>query len=96
MSNVKKCQISNVECQICRGIDKVSNSLGTMVPNGTIVPKCSKKVPILPPSPKFLILHSDAAEKRHIAVGHCCALFRHCIYTMYHLHVFHTVRPSHT
>ena len=45
-----------------------------------------KKVPILPPSPKFLILPSDAAEKRrHTAVGHCCALFRHiqCIMCMY-------------
>ena len=45
-----------------------------------------KKVPILPPSPKFLILPSDAAEKRrHIAVSHCCALFRHtqCIMCMY-------------
>ena len=52
-------------------------------------PKCQngpKKVPILPPSPKFLILPSDAAEKRrHIAVSHCCALIRHtqCIMCMY-------------
>ena len=46
-------------------------------------PKCQngpKKVPILPPSPKFLILPSDAAEKRrHIAVRHRCALFRHTL-----------------
>ena len=34
-------------------------------------------IPILPPSPKFLTL---LAEKRsHIAVGHCCALFRHTL-----------------
>ena len=53
----------------------------------------SKKVPILPPSPKFLILPSDAAEKRrHIAISHCCALFRHtqcimCIYACFlHFH----------
>ena len=45
-----------------------------------------KKVPILLTSPKFLTLPSDAAEKRrHTAVGHCCALFRHiqCIMCMY-------------
>ena len=44
-------------------------------------PKCQngpKKVPILLPSPKFLILPSDDAEKgRHIAVSHCCVLFGH-------------------
>ena len=51
-------------------------------------PKCQngpKKVPILLPSPKFLILPSDDAEKgRHIAVSHCCALFGHlqCIMCM--------------
>ena len=33
------------------------------VPNGTKVPKWSQKVPILLPSPKFLILPSDGAEK---------------------------------
>ena len=39
-----------------------------------LVPKY-QMIPILPPSPKFLTL---LAEKRsHIAVGHCCALFRH-------------------
>ena len=51
-------------------------------------PKCQngpKKVPILLPSPKFLILPSDDAEKgRHIAVSHCCVLFGHtqCIMCM--------------
>ena len=57
-----------------------------LVPNGTNVPIWSKKVPNLLTSPKFLTLPSDAAEKRrHTAVGHCCALFRHiqCIMCMY-------------
>ena len=40
-----------------------------LVPNGTKVPIWSQKVPILPSSPKFLTVPSDAAEKRrHIAV----------------------------
>ena len=50
-----------------------------------LVPFGPKKVPILLPSPKFLILPSDDAEKgRHIAVSHCCALFGHlqCIMCM--------------
>ena len=64
----------------------IRSRIRDLVPNETKVPKWSQKVPILPPSPNFLILPSDAAEKRrHIAVSHCCALFRHtqCIMCMY-------------
>ena len=65
-----------------QALQKEVSNLGlgpTKVPNGP------KKVPILLPSPKFLILPSDDAEKgRHIAVSHCCVLFGHtqCIMCM--------------
>ena len=44
--------------------------------NSGLGPKWDQKKPNVPP--KFLSLPSNAAEKRrHIAVFHCCALFRH-------------------
>ena len=71
------------------GLAPLSHALFPGAPNRSqiwdLVPNGPKKVPILLPSPKFLILPSDDAEKgRHIAVIHCCVLFGHtqCIMCM--------------
>ena len=79
--------LSQIKFLSCRGqaLQK-GPKFGTWFQMGPKFQVGPKKVPILLTSPKFLTLPSDAAEKRrHTAVGHCCALFRHiqCIMCMY-------------
>ena len=79
--------LSQIKFLSCRGqaLQK-GPKFGTWSQMGPKFQVGPKKVPILLTSPKFLTPPSDAAEKRrHTAVGHCCALFRHiqCIMCMY-------------
>ena len=66
-------------CAIVLAGAPIRSRIRDLVPNGTKVPKWSQKVPILLPSPKFLMMLKRGGTQKSLTVGPCCALFGHII-----------------